>query len=280
MEDSLSQKLIHLADTYETKSFLEKDPSQFMHNYTDTADMEVAAFIAANLAFGRRDQILVHVRSILDAAGSSPSQWIRDGRFTDFFLESDTSFYRMFSHRHMRLFCATLQQILQAHDSLGSFFQQQYTAQCKMHNACMHNAYTHPNTPDKNSSFLSAHSGAPLLSSIISDAFPAQCPVVAHGKDSACKKIHMFLRWMVRDNSPIDVGLWSHWYKKTDLLMPLDTHVMQQSARLGLLPLTKAGTIPAASLKTAVILTDAVREAFPDDPVRADFALFGMGVDK
>ena len=148
-----------------------------------------------------------------------------------------------------------------------------YNAKCKMNNAYMHN-------PAQRFTFPPAHSGAPLLSSIISDAFPAQCPIVAHGKDSACKKIHMFLRWMVRDNSPVDLGLWSHWYKKTDLLMPLDTHVMQQSAQLGLLPLTKAGTIPATSLKTAMALTDAVREAFPDDPVRADFALFGMGVDK
>ncbi len=263
MEASLSQKLIYLADKYETKDFLEKDPSQFMHNYTNARDKEVAAFIAANLAFGRRDQILLHVKAILDSAGSSPADWIADEKFNDFFPNSDSSFYRMFSYKSMRLFCQTLSRILNTAGSLGNYFRQEYTK------ATQQKDFT-----------LVAHSGSPLLSSIISDAFPAECPVVAHGKDCACKKIHMFLRWMVRNNSPVDLGLWTDWYEKTDLLMPLDTHVMQQATELGLLPLTKTGKTAAASHKTAVALTDTLRQAFPDDPVRADFALFGLGVDK
>ncbi|MCR5763077.1 MAG: TIGR02757 family protein [Treponema sp.] len=263
MDSGLSKRLISLADKYENISFLEKDPSQFMHNYKDAADIEAAAFIAANLAFGRRDQILLHVKAILDAAGSSPARWIADNGYESFFQDSDSSFYRMFSHRHMKLFCRTLSKILNREGTLGNYFRQEYQKACS----------------EKAIQLPAAHSGKPLLSSIISGAFPGECPVVAHGKDSACKKIHMFLRWMVRNNSPVDLGLWTSWYDKTDLLMPLDTHVMQQSAELGLLALTKAGKSPAPSLKTAKNLTDAVREVFPDDPVRADFALFGLGAD-
>ena len=263
MEDSLSQKLSYLADKYETKSFLGKDPSQFMHNYMNDRDKEIAGFIAANLAFGRRDQILLHVKAILDCAGSSPADWIANGKFNDFFPNSGSSFYRMFSYKNLRLFCQTLSGILNTAGSLGNYFKQEYTKAIQQKN------FAPP-----------AHSGNPLLSSIISDSFPEECPVVAHGKDSACKKIHMFLRWMVRDNSPVDLGLWTDWYKKTDLLMPLDTHVMQQATELGLLPLTKTGKAAAASYKTAVALTDTLRQIFPDDPVRADFALFGLGVDK
>lgn len=89
----------------------------------------------------------------------------------------------------------------------------------------------------------------------------------------------MFLRWMVRDNSPVDLGLWT-WYPKQDLLMPLDTHVMQEATNLELIPPAQSGKPRAASLKTAVQLTECLRQVFPDDPVRADFALFGLGADK
>ena len=82
----------------------------------------------------------------------------------------------------------------------------------------------------------------------------------------------MLLRWLVRTDSPVDVGLWT-WFSKKDLLMPLDTHVMQQSNELGLI------CSKSANLRTAVALTKKVAEIFPDDPVKADFALFGLGVN-
>ena len=84
----------------------------------------------------------------------------------------------------------------------------------------------------------------------------------------------MFLRWMVRQNSPVDLGIWN-WYPQSELLIPLDVHVMQEGIRLGLLP--KNAT---ASKKTAEILTKKMAEIFPGDPVRGDFALFGLGVDE
>ena len=84
----------------------------------------------------------------------------------------------------------------------------------------------------------------------------------------------MFLRWMVRQNSPVDIGLWS-WYPASDLLIPLDVHVMQEGIRLGLLPENAK-----ADRKTALALTSAMKEVFPDDPARADFVLFGLGVDE
>ena len=76
----------------------------------------------------------------------------------------------------------------------------------------------------------------------------------------------------MRDNSPVDLGLWT-WFDKKNLLMPLDTHVMQQSNELGLI------SSKSANLKTAIELTKKAVEIFPDDPLKADFALFGLGVD-
>ena len=84
----------------------------------------------------------------------------------------------------------------------------------------------------------------------------------------------MFLRWMVRDGSPVDLGLWSDILDRRTLIMPLDTHVVQESLRMGLL---KSRT---ASMGTARRLTDAMLEIFPNDPLKGDFALFGLGVDE
>lgn len=83
----------------------------------------------------------------------------------------------------------------------------------------------------------------------------------------------MFLRWMVRQNSPVDLGLWK-WADPAELLIPLDVHVMQEAAALGLIPSNST-----ASRKTAQLLTSQLNQVFPGDPCRGDFALFGLGVD-
>ena len=113
---------------------------------------------------------------------------------------------------------------------------------------------------------------APHLSDIIGQSFP-KSRIVPKGRSSANKRIHMFLRWMVRQNSPVDLGLWK-WYPQADLLIPLDVHVMQEAQKLGLLP-PKA----TSSRKTAIQLTKQMEQFFPGDPARADYALFGLGVD-
>ena len=98
--------------------------------------------------------------------------------------------------------------------------------------------------------------------------------IVPKGKNSANKRIHMFLRWMCRQNSPVDIGLWP-WYPAEKLLIPLDVHVMQEGVKLGLL-----SENAHADRKTALALTKQMEEVFPSDPARADFALFGLGVDE
>ena len=82
----------------------------------------------------------------------------------------------------------------------------------------------------------------------------------------------MFLRWMVRTDSPVDLGIWEFIDKRT-LIIPLDTHVMQQAQSLGLL------NSKTTTMNTAIRLTRQLSEAFPDDPLKADFALFGYGVN-
>jgi uncharacterized protein (TIGR02757 family) len=78
---------------------------------------------------------------------------------------------------------------------------------------------------------------------------------------------------MVRDNSPVDIGLWSRFIDKKTLVIPLDTHVLRQAGKLGLMKSS------ASSMAAAKLLTAKLSEVFPDDPVRGDFALFGLGVN-
>ena len=251
MDSKLCETLRTLADKYETRDFISKDPSCFLYRYEKTDDVETAAFIAANLSFGRRDQILKHVELILEQTDGSPAQWIRDGKYKSFFAQSEKSFYRMFSFNTMRLLCDRMSEILKKENTLGDFFRSVYK--------------------------LNADSGI-HLSTLIANEFCKDCSIIPHGKDSANKRLNMFLRWMVRDNSPVDLGLWT-WYKKTELLIPMDTHVIQTAVQFNLLEKTASGKMPAPTMKNAINLTEMLREAFPDDPVRGDFALFGLGVN-
>ena len=88
MTEELKVRLVRLADIYESPSFLTDDPAQFMHRYGDIRDAELAAFIAANLAFGRRTLILQHVELILAAAGDSLAEWIAGGGYERLFPQS------------------------------------------------------------------------------------------------------------------------------------------------------------------------------------------------
>lgn len=259
----LAEKLIALACKYESADFLKKDPSQFMHRYSTVREAEAVAFIAANLAFGRREQILSHVEQILQAAGSSPCDWILSQKYKDFFPENQVSFYRMYTNTDMRLFFDGLCSILKNGDTIGSYFKEKWLS------------HKEAEIPPASSVDLPAAKKSRdkiYLHQVIASAFPENCSLLPHSKDSAAKKVNMLLRWLVRDNSPVDLGLWT-WFSKKDLLMPLDTHVMQQSNELGLI------NSKSANLKTAIELTKKVAEIFPDDPVKADFALFGLGVN-
>lgn len=256
--------LLELADKYETADFLHKDPSRFMHLYkASPADAEVVAFLSANLAFGRREQILSHIEfilSLIKQSDLSPCSWIKQGAYEKDFPLTDKSFYRMFTYADMNKFFSGIKQILNQSASLGEFYK-----------AAWQNA---------SGAAQNDRAGSKLyLHQVIAETFPVKTALVGCSKGGAAKKLNMFLRWMVRDNSPVDLGLWSHWYKKSDLLMPMDTHVIHQSVEFGFLPETASGALPSASIKNAVRLTDCMKEFFGDDPVRGDFALFGLGVD-
>lgn len=255
-------KLQSLADKYEVKTFVTADPSQFLYWYDNskstTADIECAAFIAAMLSFGSRTQFIPKIRNILELADSTSGSikaWLlagapgfSDDTKTPGMASESKKFYRFYSYEDMSVLFSEMADLLRASGSLGKYFREKYEEA------------------------TSQSAVVPHLSDIISSAFP-KAKIVPKGRNSANKRIHMFLRWMVRTASPVDLGLWT-WYSPVDLLIPLDVHVMQEGVNLGLLP-----SNARATRKTAEKLTAELAKVFPGDPARADFALFGLGVD-
>ena len=254
MNAELQKKLILLAGKYEVSSFCDSDPSQFLRWYSveKITDVEITSFIAAMLSFGSRNQFIPKIKYILQLAdsNSSISQWIQNQEYKKDFLPTENShnihqkFYRFYSYQDFYDLFDELRMVLNESETLGQHFYKKYIQDQTKH-----------------------------LCDIVSESFP-KSKIVSKGKNSANKRINMFLRWMVRDNSPVDLGLWN-WFSKSDLILPLDVHVMQESIKLGLLPENAK-----ASRKTAIILSQKMKEIFPGDPCKADFALFGVGVDK
>ena len=253
----LKEKLILLADKHETAAFAANDPARVLRRYSSNADTEAAAFVAAMLSFGRREQFLRKIDAILAEADMSggPALWLCNGDYSSMFAESEAAlqgkkFYRFYSFADMAALFGALAAMLICAGSLGAFFEGEYNR--------------------RKVEAESAGLPAPHLSDVVSSSFPL-CPVVPRGKSAANKRVNMLLRWMVRRGSPVDIGIWK-WHSPAELVMPVDTHVLQEAVRLGLLP---AGS--RATRKAALALTAAFRQIWPDDPCRGDFALFGLG---
>lgn len=233
-----------LAKHYETAAFLEGDPSSLMHKVEGAENMEATAFLAAMLSFGNRKQFMQKAeRVVFSFASGDTAAWIRNGAFArEFPSGSKDCFYRFYTLGDMREFFEAYRAIMRSFGSLGALARG-----------------------------MKARTGEEAMKAVC-DAFPVK--VVPKYGASANKRVAMFLRWMVRGSSPVDLGLWQDFIDKRTLLMPLDTHVVQQAKRLGLL--TDGAT---ASLSTARRLTAKLAEVFPEDPLLADFALFGYGVN-
>ena len=300
MTEELKERLLALADKYEVSSFCDQDPSQFLRWYSvgqtgteftganatsaNVADIESAAFLAAMLAFGNRKLFIPKIRSVLEMADKSCgsfSRWLKSGTFKKDFPKGSEKFYRFYSYDDMQIFFEELAGLLEKAPSLGEYFKEAWRNQNfqlpQAAKAPQQSTAPLPSTAPQQSKahrqppVSPAAPSSPFLHTLISAAFP-RSKIVPKGSNSANKRIHMFLRWMVRTNSAVDLGLWT-WYNPANLLIPLDVHVMQEAVQLGLLPPNAS-----PSHRTALLLTKELAQAFPNDPARADFALFGLGV--
>lgn len=247
MEQSTILLLKDYAQQFETSSFLDDDPSLFMHQVQGTKNQEVTAFVASCLSYGSRQQFLPKIQFLIDSAQGNLYEWVVEGCYRELFEDGDRTFYRLYNCRKMMQFFNALREMLMCHGSMADYIA----------------SSVKPTMDGKREAL-------PVLE-LLSNYFwnSRITSIVPRPHSSACKRPSMFLRWMVRDNSPVDLGLWSHLIDKQSLFIPLDTHVLNMARRLDII------NVKSASWAAVVKLTDAMREVFPDDPVRADFALFG-----
>lgn len=244
MDTKTAQLLREYADRYETEDFIVGDPSWFMHQVKGRRNQEMMAFMAAALSYGARSQFLPKIQWLLDCSEGEPDAWVREGEFRSVLREDDRDcFYRLYNKGLMARFLGACGELLNEYGSLGEFVPAGETI-----------------------SALEAFCGW----------FSARGLAVIVPKDttSSCKRLCMFMRWMVRDGSPVDLGLWADKIGKRSLIIPMDTHVLTEAGRLGLV------NSRTASMSAARRLTASLAEVFPDDPLKGDFALFGYGVNQ
>ena len=244
MDNNLKQRIIYLAGKYETKDFLPADPSSFMHKVKGSRNQEAMAFLASCLSYGSRRQFFPKIQFLLDAAKGEMDHWVRSGEWKDSLPDSTGCYYRLYTCHDMYQLLTAYQTMLIEYGSMKDFIRQE-------------NATTAIETVAALCRFFARHDAS---------------KIIPKNTSSACKRVCMFLRWMVRSNSPVDLGLWADLIDRRSLIMPLDTHVVQEAQRMRLL------NSRTASMSTARRLTDIMLEIFPDDPLKGDFALFGVGV--
>ena len=257
----LRKKLEALYKSYDS-AYLSTDPLAFLHRYDDPADIEVVGLVASVLAYGHVKMIQRSVGRVLDALGERPAQYVRS-----FKARQGGSEFSGFSHRFSRgpdivLLLHYMKQMLEAENSIGSFFY----------------AGHQPGAPDIGSSLSSFSERALALdcTPVYPDGvLPKDAGVrfffPSPGRGSACKRLNLYLRWMVRSDDGLDFGLWD-FVSPSQLVIPLDTHV----ARIcGLIGLTKR---KSAGWSTALEITENLRKLDSSDPVKYDFAICRLGI--
>lgn len=248
LQKFLDQKV----DLYNQPSFIEKDPISIPHRFSRKQDIEISGLFAAVLAWGNRTTIINNCIRLLQVMDNAPYQFV--GSFEDKDLKPLMSFvHRTFNATDLFYFLHFLQYHYRLHDSLEPAFAQ----------------FINPESTDITQALSGFHH---YFFSLEDAPERTRKHIATPVRNSACKRLNMYLRWMVRkDNKGVDFGIWNK-IGPAQLICPLDVHVGNVARRLELL------TRPQDDWKSATALTASLRLFDPEDPVKYDFALFGMGV--
>jgi len=254
--EDLKAVLDKLYERYNRRELISPDPLQFVYKYSNPADMEIAGFLAASLAYGRVEQIENDLTDLFGRMGKSPFD------FTMNFTNKNRTRFKNFKHRFntgddMADLIVLLHYVLEKYGSIESFFLLGYSSADRniipaLSRFCdslldMHRS-ANPGRESKGLAFLLA----------------------GPNRGGAAKRLNLFLRWMVRTDN-VDAGLWRN-VDKSKLLVPVDVH-MNRLCRI-----LSFHNRSSVSLKTAVEITRHFAEIEPADPVKYDFALSRIGI--
>lgn len=253
MMNQISQDIKSFLDEkvikYNQRNFIELDPISIPHQFNLKEDIEIAGFLAATIAWGNRKMIVKNANRMVQLMGNSPYDFLME--HNDIQMERLDGFvHRTFNAEDFKYFIRALKNIYTIHNGIESVFvkhQTENSIQPAIHEfKKVFFSINHPQRTQKH----------------VSDPY----------KKSAAKKINMFLRWMVRnDSTGVDFGLWNN-ISPAILSCPLDVHSGNVGRKLGLLSRKQNDYKALAELDLSLRALD------PKDPVKYDFALFGLGV--
>ncbi len=249
IKDFLDRKV----QAFNKPEFIDNDPISIPHLFVNKRDIEIMGFFASILAWGQRKTIINKCKELIERFDGCPGEFICNHRASDLkqllgfkhrtFNDTDLLYFVSFLHYHYNRFESLEDAFLLADNSAKDFSME------KSLNAFKSYFFSLPDFPIRTMKHVSSPE-----------------------RKSSCKRLNMYLRWMVRkDSCGVDFGLWNRISSK-DLVCPCDVHVERVARKLGLITLDKV------SWKMAIELTGNLRKFDPTDPVKYDFALFGMGV--
>ncbi|MES2804492.1 TIGR02757 family protein [Flavobacterium sp. 11] len=245
LKSFLDEKVVQ----YNTLDFIESDPVQIPHLFSQKEDIEIAGFLSATIAWGNRKMIIKNSHKMMDLMGNAPYDFVMSHSEND--LERLENFvHRTFNGQDFASFIRSLKNIYENHDGLESVYAKNQELKT-MQNSISEFKKTFFEIPHQ--SRTQKHISDPL-------------------NNSAAKRINMYLRWMVRqDTKGVDLGIWKT-ISPASLSCPLDVHSGNVARKLGLL------TRKQNDGKALAELDLKLREFDANDPVKYDFALFGLGV--
>lgn len=239
--DFLEEKV----ELYNNPNFIESDPIQIPHRFSQKEDIEIAGFLSASIAWGNRTMIIRNANRMIELMGNSPYDFVMS--HTDNDLERLQNFvHRTFNSDDFIGFIKGLKNVYTKYNSMENVFNRYDDLQLSIHHF-------------KRDFFDGTH--LPRTEKHISDPLKGSC----------AKRLNMFLRWVVRNDKKVDFGIWNS-ISPAQLSCPLDVHSGNVARKLGLL------TRKQNDSKALKELDLALRSLDKSDPVKYDFALFGLGV--
>jgi uncharacterized protein (TIGR02757 family) len=245
LREFLNQKVVQ----YNKPAFITSDPIQIPKQFSFKQDIEIAAFFASTIAWGNRTSIIKNAQDLMRRMGNAPYDFVMNASTNDL-KHLDGFVHRTFNDTDVRFFISALRNIYSHHNSLEPLFMP-LKDEMNLHQSISRFREVFFETPYPQRT--SKHVANPQ-------------------KGSAAKRIHMFLRWMVRrDSNGVDLGIWRN-IDPSKLSCPLDVHSGNVARKLGLIDRKQN------DLKALMELDENLRKLDPIDPVKYDFALFGLGV--
>lgn len=246
----MKNKLNKLYDQYNRREYVHPDPLEFLYNYKKIRDREIVGLIASSLAYGRVAQILKSVSGVLKIMGDSPYDYLCRTSEKDIFTHFEAFVHRFARGAHLSALLIGIKHIIADYGSIYNCFIDGFSA-----------------TDDTIMPALTAFSKK--ITSASDDCCPGHL-IPSPDKGSACKRLNLYLRWMVRKDE-VDPGGWLG-VCPSKLIVPLDTHMFRICGKLGLTSRKQP------NLKAAFEITTGFKQWSFDDPVRYDFALTRFGI--